>query len=233
LLRASRHCGGWFSCQAYFWVRNYLPIDRGPGLAFVVRDFRNAELDDNLVSIAQKHLEASGESISLEELSNELLQYFTFEGFCRTAIHELAHGLTAIALGWFQEEMEFMCELLQHPGTSQRTADYLSKSLSKLTAKRDLEFQPPEIDLTWHDSNFTRIMAHLDFRMRTLGAVLGDLEKTTRYGQQSYAQCFAAIQEECRECKSMAFRDIMQRPVPAEFAHATNRPGEGISQSVN
>jgi hypothetical protein len=224
LRRASRHTGGWFHCHAYFWLRNFLPVDRGPGLAFVVRDFRDLTLDENLVSIAQKHLKARGEAISVEELSKELLSYMAFLFFCRTAIHELAHGLAAIASGCFQEEMEFMGELLQRSGTSQRTSDFLSNSLSRLAAKKDLQGQPPEINLTSHDSNFTRIVAHLDFRLQKVGVVSRELEETTRYGQLPYAQCFEAIREECRECESLTFRDIMRRPVSPEFARATNKP---------
>src|SRR3954468_6521449 len=61
-------CEGWYHPWCYYWVRKYLPEDRGPGAAVIVRDFRSREYEIDLARQAQAVYESQGgPQVSVEE----------------------------------------------------------------------------------------------------------------------------------------------------------------------
>lgn len=205
LQAGSRHTGGWFSTIAYHWCKPFLSVDRGPGPTILVHDVVTPEAARDLAAQAVAVLAASGETATVEEM----LAYVrppSLESLLGTLTHELAHALESIVTGEFAERSDVF---------EGRAA---STMLRRMVARAQVETEPdPAIDC--HGLPFTRIVAHLDYRLRQGGVFSTRLNTAgERYAQRPYSDCYAALGSELAKCRRMSFQEIVALPMPPAFA---------------
>lgn len=213
-LEASRHCGGWFNHLSYFWLREYLPNDRGPGLAVVVNDVRTPEDAHNLARAAQSLYAAQGEVVSIEELLEFVPPMDTVSAICRILNHELAHLLDCLASGEWQDWIETFGDVIWRPSVVAGVA----RRFDELASCRDRQEVVPPPNLDQHGLRFTRIVCHLDYRLRRAGVYMERPLSTEFYGQLPYSRCYSALQKEMAAYCQKGFRQIISLSLPPAFA---------------
>ena len=212
---ASRFTGGWFHVLAYFWARPYLPDDRGPGPTFFVQDIRTEENARSLATAAQTVLTVGGEVVEIEELL-EFVPPMNTESLCKTLVHELAHALESLADGDWQMWNE-IAKIRSRKDPSLKRLDTTANFDELLSRKqKQTEEGPPRLDC--HGLRFTRIICHLDHRLRSVGIDGGDYSAAGEcFEQRDYSDCCDALGSELEECHRKSFADILDSPPPPAF----------------
>lgn len=205
---ASRYCGGWYSDWCYFWMRASLPDDRGIGPAVVVHDVRNMSETHDYV---RSFFVARGEPFTMadiEEVLAELPTVDAIDRLCRILTHELAHAVDSLESG----EFDCWLEVVERPAFTLGIARGLDR-----TVERAQQLTGPEPYLESHALRFTRIMAHLDYRLRAIGVHAELVAAGERYGQRSFADCCVALENEPAEFCDKSFAEILSMPMPPAF----------------
>lgn len=208
---ASRGCDGWFSARGYFWLKPHLPVDRGPGFALIVVDGYTIEDAESWARGAVAVYAAKGEVVSVEEMLEYVSSVFSIARLCRILTHECAHAIDSLNSGEFCDWME---ALGGWKPAEQAAANYFDRN-----AERLLNFPPADKpDPISHGLRFTRILAHLDFRLRRAGVHAGRMVTSRNYGLAPYADCYEALSTEPAKFGNRSFADILARPMPPAFA---------------
>ena len=227
---ASRHSGGWYHDMAYHWARQHLPDDHGPGPTVFVKDICNDEAAHNIAIEAQTiYATTRGKRVSIKELLQIILLIpliFPVEAICGTLVHELGHALSSLAEGDWQmwDEVVDM--------RKQSRIDWSLKQFDQLVEYEYKQQQdsksPPQLDS--HGLRFTRIICHLDYRLRAAGVCSEHLGAAgERFEQQEYADCYAALGDEPSDCRDESFAEILARPMPAAFMRCSLTGNEEVA----
>lgn len=217
VLAVSPRSLGWYNNWAYLWIRPYLPHDRGAGPCVVVSDKLSDSHALELARRARLAYLAKGEDVSIEEL----LQYVpqckslvrTLPQICEILTHELAHAIVSLATGnIFTEFGEFFDT---EPAFARKASSLLDSQAAENKLQQEND-PPPQLER--HGLGFTRVVGHLDFRLKTAGVCAGDFRAAgERYRQEEYSVCYAALGDEpSHHCES-TFKEILTLPMPLAF----------------
>jgi hypothetical protein len=166
---------------------------------------------------------ARGEQVDLQELV-ELAQALPFhlDRFCGRLVHELAHAIDSLADG------EFQCWADAIDIRERRVAS-AGQQFDRLVEYKQSEHVAPSPQLHCHGLRFTRIMAHLDYRLRGAGVRANWDVAGARFNQRPFDDCVAALGDEPARCVNKSFKEILQLPMPSAFAACELMPAVGAA----
>ncbi|WP_425397457.1 hypothetical protein [Aeoliella sp.] len=214
--KAARFRGGWHNARSYFSVSRHLPRDAGYGPCLFVNDLLSHELALQLVTGAQTALARRGEIETIDELLQYVQWRRPIEFLCRVLTHELGHAIEYLVDGEFECMKAVHDRLPIARANLTRNQDaYLAADAATETSRP--EPPPPQVDA--HGLRFTRIMAHLQYRLSMLGvdAVAHDVAGE-RFNQRHFAACEVALGNEPYKYIDQSFESILALPFPPEFA---------------
>ncbi len=139
---------------------------------------------------------------------NRIPPHYVNEMLCLILTHELGHALCSLSS--FQDWQEALADVAERPAIAAAAA----MRFAPMTDPARTEAGP---QLDSHGLNFTRAIAHLDYRLRRAGVVIDDVAAGKRYGQRDYPDCYAALGGEPASCSEKSFAEILARPLPPAF----------------
>ena len=125
-------------------------------------------------------------------------------------LHEFGHAICSLASGEFQSWVE-MLATVQTP----KLSAFAANRMSSMTDPAQSDAGP---QLESHGLTFTRVMAHLDYRLRRAGIESEIAAAGERYGQRPYRECLVALGDEPARSVDKPFSEIISRELPPEFA---------------
>jgi len=212
------HCDGMYSRSFSESLKPYVTGHRGAGPTVLVRDVVDPQHVHLVAAEVQTIYAARGETRSIEELS-AYIEAPSADRIAGILTHELGHALVDVANGGF-ESFESMFE-----GAERFKKRYAAEQLHDAVVAGSQEGpRPPQ--LLAHGFEFTRVVCHLDWRLRRLGFDLSAHLDCAgeKYEMAVYSDCYEALGAEMRDCRNKSFKEILGRPLPDEFRRCDRTP---------
>ncbi len=207
-IQAQRDCMGWYHSLLFHWIRPCLPEYRGIGPAVVVvSEIEPAQRKQIVREIERICRDRGRELPSDESIDSVFDELVSLESLCGILVHELEHAIDGLAAG------EWYDAVVAYRGGAARPV--FETMIERETART--EPLPPQLDC--HGLRFTRIVCHLDFRLRQAGVRSSRFSCAgKKYGIADYDTCYAALGDEMAMYAATSFESILALPMPPDFA---------------
>ncbi|MAT71185.1 MAG: hypothetical protein CMJ58_16865 [Planctomycetaceae bacterium] len=199
---------GWYSDLTYFWIRESLPQDRGPGPTVVTTDVVSREATHDLARKAQIVYAAMGEDVPIEELE-EIARDTSVDLLCEILTHELAHAVVSLVEG----EFDCWAEVARR----KKGLPFVESRLNSLAESTKQNHDPgPQLDC--HGPRFVRTHVHLAARLRRRGLTSFKIRwPEHNYGHRPFEECYAALVDETDRRSDQSFAKILSTRGPRAF----------------
>jgi hypothetical protein len=213
--------GGFCSQLSYFWLREHLQVDRGPGPLLVVVDKSNGpQVSDAILQEVQERREEQGRPLGMQDIK-EFLDELRAPYVPAVLVHELAHAIDHIESGWFDEWAEPLASCSAGERAARRV---MSRQMETLGSDSKHRSESGEVD-PGHGPRFVRTLVHLDYRLEELGINAEGLVPSHNYGHRPYGECRAALKDEAASLAGRSITEILPLALPPAFAACVSASG--------